>query len=322
MESYRSIKVYEGTTSIIITGRTRSREFYRVLKLIRHTYNLVVDEETMVSKYDLENYLSESSTSGSPKLLAKGLALLGFTKFLQGYYIFLVTKRTKAAMIRNHSIYKVEDAKLIKLFPEKSTRNETKYKEIFDRMNLSTGFYFSYSYDLTHTLQENICFKINDKPFSLSKIIRVSTVGNFSALEAAELDSRIYYPWKSMYVWNNDQLMNMISLVNDRSWITPIIHGYVGYKSKSYIELGIVGRQFDFVLIARRSRYFAGTRYLKRGVNEEGKVANDVESEQILVERTLNGSITSYVIVRGSIPLFWCQEPNPVIPRPDIICKR
>jgi len=33
------------------------------------------------------------------------------------------------------------------------------------------------------------------------------------------------------------------------------------------------------ILIARRSRYMAGPRYLKRGINEEGNVANFVETE-------------------------------------------
>lgn len=35
------------------------------------------------------------------------------------------------------------------------------------------------------------------------------------------------------------------------------------------------------ILIARRSRHYAGTRYLKRGVNVHGKVANDCEIEQV-----------------------------------------
>lgn len=37
-------------------------------------------------------------------------------------------------------------------------------------------------------------------------------------------------------------------------------------------------------LIARRSRHYAGVRYLKRGVNDEGNVANEVETEQIVNE--------------------------------------
>lgn len=43
-------------------------------------------------------------------------------------------------------------------------------------------------------------------------------------------------------------------------------------------------------LLGRRSRLFAGTRYLKRGVNGDGNCANDVEVEQIVdVGRTIAG---------------------------------
>lgn len=42
----------------------------------------------------------------------------------------------------------------------------------------------------------------------------------------------------------------------------------------------IDGYDFDFVLISRRSRERAGMRYQRRGVNEDGQVANFVETEQ------------------------------------------
>jgi hypothetical protein len=63
-------------------------------------------------------------------------------------------------------------------------------------------------------------------------------------------------------------------------------------------------------------------RYLKRGVNEEGRVANDVETEQIVYENMLGPwQISSVVQNRGSIPLFWSQETSKLNLKPDIICK-
>lgn len=65
-------------------------------------------------------------------------------------------------------------------------------------------------------------------------------------------------------------------------------------------------------------------RYLKRGVNEKGRVANDVETEQIVFEDTHDGiptHITSVVQNRGSIPLFWSQETSRLNIKPDIICE-
>ena len=65
------------------------------------------------------------------------------------------------------------------------------------------------------------------------------------------------------------------------------------------------------------------SRYLKRGVNEKGRVANDVETEQIVFSDAHDGSpvqISSVVQIRGSIPLFWTQEASPLNMKPDIIC--
>lgn len=54
----------------------------------------------------------------------------------------------------------------------------------------------------------------------------------------------------------------------------PVIYGDINklnFKSET--------KDCTFVLISRRSRRYAGTRYMKRGVNEHGNVANFVEVE-------------------------------------------
>lgn len=67
-------------------------------------------------------------------------------------------------------------------------------------------------------------------------------------------------------------------------------------------------------------------RYLRRGIDHEGNVANFVETE--LIAYNPNKSFddkpvfSSFVIVRGSIPLFWTQDPNPLNPKPDIMLLR
>ncbi|KAG1366416.1 hypothetical protein COCNU_13G002060 [Cocos nucifera] len=90
-------------------------------------------------------------------------------------------------------------------------------------------------------------------------------------------------------------------------------------------KLSISGKDFKFTLIARRSRHFAGTRYLKRGVDEKGRVANDVETEQIVFE-DVSGEVpiqvTSVVQNRGSIPLFWSQKASGLNIKPDIILQK
>lgn len=63
---------------------------------------------------------------------------------------------------------------------------------------------------------------------------------------------------------------------------------------------------------------------MKRGVNDRGRVANDVETEQIVLDEeagSCKGKMSSVVQMRGSIPLFWSQEVSRLSPKPDIICK-
>jgi hypothetical protein len=47
-----------------------------------------------------------------------------------------------------------------------------------------------------------------------------------------------------------------------------IIHGYVGQT-----VIRDFGKELYLTLIARRSKKFAGTRFLKRGTNQDGDVA-------------------------------------------------
>lgn len=82
-------------------------------------------------------------------------------------------------------------------------------------------------------------------------------------------------------------------------------------------------------LISRRSRFRAGTRYFRRGIDHSGHVANFNESEQILLieAQTSPGSVgvnddgyvtkLSFVQIRGSVPVFW-SEINTLRYKPDL----
>jgi hypothetical protein len=64
----------------------------------------------------------------------------------------------------------------------------------------------------------------------------------------------------------------------------------------------------EFMLISRRSRDRAGLRFQRRGIDDEGNVANFVETEQI-VRCMSKGRAFSFVQVRGSSKSFSiCSE--------------
>jgi SacI homology domain/Inositol phosphatase len=78
-------------------------------------------------------------------------------------------------------------------------------------------------------------------------------------------------------------------------------------------------KTFLLTLLSRRSVYRAGLRYLRRGADEEGYVANSVETEQILCSPSWGSEtekLYSYVQYRGSIPLFFSQSPYSLKPIP------
>ncbi len=83
------------------------------------------------------------------------------------------------------------------------------------------------------------------------------------------------------------------------------------------ITCSVFGRTFSVILLARRSRHFAGTRYLKRGVNAVGHAANDVEVEQVVDDHW--GRFSSFVQLRASIPISWSQTGNIATPKPPIV---
>lgn len=99
-------------------------------------------------------------------------------------------------------------------------------------------------------------------------------------------------------------------------WRLAVTHGYLG-QALLYVN----GRGLLLTLIARRSSLFAGTRFLKRGANYSGDVANEVETEQIVSDATVSslehGLHSSHVQVRGSVPGHWYQDPGR-IPKPPI----
>ncbi|KAK7722695.1 hypothetical protein SLS57_004900 [Botryosphaeria dothidea] len=76
-------------------------------------------------------------------------------------------------------------------------------------------------------------------------------------------------------------------------------------------------KDYVITLISRRSIQRAGLRYLRRGIDEDGHVANSVETEQILSPQSWDsedGKIYSFVQFRGSIPLFFSQSPYSLKP--------
>ena len=77
-------------------------------------------------------------------------------------------------------------------------------------------------------------------------------------------------------------------------------------------------KELLLTLISRRSVKRAGLRYLRRGIDDDGYVANNVETEQILATPSWDSKdkVFSFLQIRGSIPLFFSQSPYSFKPIP------
>jgi phosphatidylinositol-bisphosphatase len=105
----------------------------------------------------------------------------------------------------------------------------------------------------------------------------------------------------SDFTWNRSLLRCLTDFgVCVDSWCFKIICGSVEIKT---VYVG--ANQVKSVLLSRVSCERAGTRFNVRGVDDEGHVANFVETEQLVYH---DNAYTSFVQVRGTLPVFWNQS--------------
>ncbi|GMF20377.1 unnamed protein product [Phytophthora fragariaefolia] len=266
----------------------------------------VYDWEQMEAKLQALAELARVRGTGDLVRAFTAVAIVGCIRFLRGYYFIFVTQRRKIGNIGGNSIYGISATQQLNLSrpeedqsawtrlnrwfnPSPEEEAEARYLGLFHFLDLTKDFYFSYSYDITHTLQHNMTTEHS---------------------EPAE-----------MFTWNSyltRELRTCLSGGAAADLIVPLVLGC--YEQR---KCSVFGRLVSIVLLARRSRHFAGTRYLKRGVADTGKAANDVETEQIIEDESMGpGKFSSFVQHRGSIPVFWSQETSATLPKPPIVLNR
>ena len=204
-------------------------------------------------------------------------------------------------------------------------RYERRILEEFYRLfNDSNSFYFSLTGDITNSLQRQV---FEGDP--------ADAYGGYTNW-LSNLDDRFFF--------NKPLVQELIDMEDTRAynWITPFIQGYIelqeckldtGEADDFYSDfenqdnmLNNMGRPmlqpvnqlpqyYTIAIISRRSRHRAGTRYKRRGVNEEGHVANYVETEQILL---YHHYALSFLLVRGSVPVHWSQPGYKYRPPPKL----
>ncbi|GMF51695.1 unnamed protein product [[Candida] boidinii] len=151
---------------------------------------------------------------------------------------------------------------------------------------------------------------------------------------------------KSEFFWNRFLLKNVIiglidllksnpelTILFNNKLVYPLIEGFVGFfdfQSTIFKKINDFDKSeinLKLLLISKRSTKRCGLRYMRRGVDSNGDVANFVETEQILLYDNLNVNSTTnnknlnyskFKIIRGSIPLFFTQDSSKLQPTPVV----
>jgi len=214
--------------------------------------------------------------------------------------------------LKGHMIYKVIATEFLPLRERPlHDQDEDTYLALLKTFIKSGPMYFSYSSDITNTFQRQ-----------------------------SQLDLSVPL-WKradDRFFWNKFVQSDLIDFRSSGTrhqqgqqpgvdpYIIPVIFGMM-----EIISTRIKSTPLTIVLITRRSRHRAGTRYFSRGIDEQGHVSNFNESEQIIIlndstsglggfaggggmqNGKVGGSggkevqIMSYVQTRGSVPVYWAE---------------
>ncbi|CAH8601712.1 unnamed protein product [Heterobilharzia americana] len=218
-------------------------------------------------------------------------------------YILVITERERVGEIFGHTIWKITKsaiypfARSLLHLTDFQNQDESLYCQMLGSILSTEGFYYSTSYDLSHTLQRLSDTSPEFRTRSIYERADVRFTWNKSLLSEWEslLNSAASHKPKQTTSWNR------------LDYCVPIIQGYVGIIAYPENLSNIPNGNPKYSLISRRSVYRTGTRFNTRGIDESGNCANTVETEQ-LVE--ISGHRFSFVQLRGSVPIYWSQKPN------------
>ncbi|KAK5987598.1 Inositol-1,4,5-trisphosphate 5-phosphatase 1 [Cladobotryum mycophilum] len=176
------------------------------------------------------------------------------------------------------------------------------------RRLLSNGsFYYSTDFDVTNRVQ--------DRPISSSSF----DIDNFD----------------DTYLWNSFMISPLVQFrsrlmaqerdaLDGSRILTSAVRGFCKTmtipQSGSPLRASKTGMPSFLTLISRLSCRRAGTRFNARGMDDNGNVANFVETETTFWSPT--GILFSYVQVRGSVPVFWEQAADLIPGRQKITITR
>lgn len=214
----------------------------------------------------------KEAIKGTYSKVLDAYGLLGVLRLNLGdtmlHYLVLVTGCMSVGKIQESEVFRVTSTEFISLRVDSS--DEDRISEVRKVLN-SGNFYFAWSASGTSL----------DLSLNAHRSMQEHTTDN-------------------RFFWNQSLHLHLKHYgVNCDDWLLRLMCGGVEIRT-----IYAAHKQAKACLISRLSCERAGTRFNVRGTNDDGHVANFVETEQVVY---LDDSVSSFIQIRGSVPLFWEQ---------------
>ncbi|XP_075710644.1 synaptojanin-1 isoform X3 [Rhinoderma darwinii] len=184
------------------------------------------------------------------------------------HYLVVVTGCMSVGKIQDSEVFRVTSTEFISLRTDPT--DEDRISEVRKVLN-SGSFYFAWS--------------------SAGVSLDLSLNAHRSTQEQ-RTDNRFF--------WNQSLHLHLKHYgVDCDDWLLRLMCGGVEIRT-----IYAAHKQAKACIISRLSCERAGTRFNVRGTNDNGQVANFVETEQVIY---LDDCVSSFIQIRGSVPLFWEQ---------------
>ncbi|XP_059248255.1 synaptojanin-1 isoform X5 [Mustela nigripes] len=256
-----------------------SKGFRIYHKLDPPPFSLIVEtrhkEECLMFESGAVAVLSSAekeAIKGTYSKVLDAYGLLGVLRLNLGdtmlHYLVLVTGCMSVGKIQESEVFRVTSTEFISLRVDSS--DEDRISEVRKVLN-SGNFYFAWS---------------------ASGISLDLSLNAHRSMQEHTTDNRFF--------WNQSLHLHLKHYgVNCDDWLLRLMCGGVEIRT-----IYAAHKQAKACLISRLSCERAGTRFNVRGTNDDGHVANFVETEQVVY---LDDSVSSFIQIRGSVPLFWEQ---------------
>ncbi|KAG8583391.1 hypothetical protein GDO81_008392 [Engystomops pustulosus] len=244
---------------------------YSVLLESRHREDCLLFESGTIATLTPDE---KEIIKGQYERLQEAYGCLGVLQLKSGssrlHFLVLVSGCTSVGRILDAEVYKITTTEFCPL--QEDTKEEERVSVL--RKILNSGmFYFSWPNAGSH--------------FDLT-------------VRAQNQDVRRCYESGNWFFWNRLLHVPLKHYqVSCSDWLLKVICGGVEIRTVYASH-----RKAKACLISRISCVRAGARFHIRGVDDDGHVSNFVETEQTIY---VDDDVSSFVQIRGSVPLFWEQ---------------